>query len=407
MSKYESVKKNCNRLLSFSEEKRNLVLNEISKVIKESTSKIIHANNLDIKKAKELNLSNAILDRLLLNESRIQSLCNACSEIAAQKQVVGIFEGELKRENGLNVKLHRIPLGLLAMIFESRPNVVVDAMSLAIKSANGLVLKGGKEAKHSNAILFDIIQKVFIKYFQLDVFLLLEDRDEVKELLLEKNNIDLVIARGGSSLVDFVKKNATMPVMAHDKGLCHLYVHSDAKQDWVNKIVLDAKLSRPGVCNALETLLLHETYPHVSDVLNLLLENKVQIKGCIKTCKIIPHAILANEQDYSTEYLDKIINVKIVKSFEDAFEHIHLFGSHHTESILAQDETVINRFILEVDASCLVVNSSTRFNDGGELGLGAELGISTSKFHSYGPVGAEHLTTTRYVVFGSGQTRHK
>ena len=233
----------------------------------------------------------------------------------------------------------------------------------------------------------------------------IETREDVNELLKLNQYVDLMVPRGGSKLIEFVRKNATMPVVAHDKGLCHLYVHQDAEKAKVVPIILNAKTQRTGVCNALESLLLHEQYPENQLILNELVKAGVEIRGCDKTRAILASAKIASDEDYATEYLDKIISVKIVKDEKEAIAHIQKYSSHHTEAILAQDHKVIEGFLNKLDSSCIVVNASTRFNDGGELGLGAELGISTSKLHAYGPMGAKEMTTTRFVVLGSGQTR--
>jgi glutamate-5-semialdehyde dehydrogenase len=402
---YAELKSHCKKLLAFTEAERVSVLENIAQKILDRKVDILEANQKDVAKATEMGLSPILIDRLILSDSRIESLRKACLDIASQQQVVGIFEEEVTQANGLLVKTQRIPLGLLAMIFESRPNVVVDALALAIKSANGLILKGGKEAKFSNNILFSIVNDEFQKKFHLPVFLLLDDRNQVEELLLQKDHIDLVIARGGSALVEYVKKNAQMPVMAHDKGLCHLYVHKDAKREWVSDVVINAKISRPGVCNALETLLIHERYDNIAELLSKLLFEGVEIHGCLKSKALNDAIVLAKETDYETEYLDKKLSVKIVSHEDEAIEHIKKYSSLHTEAILTQDDQLAYKFINSLESSCIVVNSSTRFNDGGELGLGAELGISTSKFHAFGPVGAKQMTTKRFVVFGQGQIR--
>jgi glutamate-5-semialdehyde dehydrogenase len=263
---------------------------------------------------------------------------------------------------------------------------------LAIKSGNAIILKGGKEAQHSNRKLFEIIHEATSSVLPEGSISLIETREDVAEMLKLDNYIDLMVPRGGSTLIQYVKQHATMPVVAHDKGLCHLYVHEDCAVD-AAAIVVNAKVQRPGVCNALETLLLNEKYPHNDAILSALKNCGVEIK----------HP--ATEEDYSTEWLDKKISLKYVKNSNEAIEHIKKYSSHHTEAILAQDQTVIEEFLNQLDASCIAINASTRFNDGGELGLGAELGISTSKLHAYGPMGASEMTTTRFIVTGQGHIR--
>lgn len=405
MNIYQVLKNNSVKLLSFSEEMRCSVLKLISDELMQQKDEIIKANKIDLAQAKADNLSLSILDRLLLDDIRIEVMSKACLEIARQPAVLGMTGKTVKRINGLEIKMQRIPLGMLAMVFESRPNVIIDAMALAIKSGNGLILKGGKEAQHSNIFLFNLASCAFESITKLKVFHYLESREEFHHLLKQNTLIDLVIARGGSKLVNYVKAEATMPVMCHDKGLCHIYVHADADESYVEKIVLNAKVSRPGVCNAAESLIIHKNYPQIKILLENLLLNNIEIRGCPESCKINNKIKLATDDDYHTEFLALRMSLKIVHSLEDAVNHIQLHSSHHTEAILAKDQVVIEHFINALDSSCIVVNSSTRFNDGGELGLGAELGISTSKFHAYGPVGAEQMTTQRYVVLGSGQIR--
>ena len=294
---------------------------------------------------------------------------------------------------------------MMAMVFESRPNVIIDAMALCIKSANGLILKGGKEAFFSNQYLFHLASSAFFQKIPCSVFHYIDSREEFHHLLKQEQYVDLVIARGGSALVEYVKKEAAMPVMSHDKGLCHIYVHYDANQTWVNQIVLNAKISRPSVCNALESLLIHEDYQHKETLIKELLAAHVELRGCPKAVALDQAIHAACEKDYDTEYLDRILSIKIVKSDSEAIEHIQKHSSHHTEGIIASDSKVIDHFVKSIDASCIAVNSSTRFNDGGELALGAELGISTSKFHAYGPVGAKQMTTLRYVISSEGCVR--
>jgi glutamate-5-semialdehyde dehydrogenase len=291
------------------------------------------------------------------------------------------------------------------MIFESRPNVVVDGAALAIKSGNAIILKGGKEAHHSNKKLFEIISSAVERILPSGSVSLIETREDVSELLKLHDYIDLMVPRGGSALIQYVRQNATMPVIAHDKGLCHLYVHEDAEVSQVIPIVLNAKTQRPGVCNALETLLVHEKFPAIKEIMTALLDKGVEIRGCKKSHALEARVKLAQTSDYDTEYLDKIISLKITDTPKEAISHIQQHSSHHTEAILAKDPQVIELFLNSLDASALVVNASTRFNDGGELGLGAELGISTSKLHAYGPMGAKEMTTTRFLVIGNGQIR--
>ena len=375
------------KLQGLSEEMRLTALDAMSKALLTHKNEILQENQKDLEEAKKNNLSNALIDRLTLSGTSITSLSEMCAEVANQKQVVGMIVETHTREDGLVIQKQRIPLGVIGMIFESRPNVVVDGAALAIKSGNAIILKGGKEAHHSNRKLFEVISSAIHSVLPVGSVNLIETREDVAELLKMDKYIDLMVPRGGSALINHVKANATMPVVAHDKGLCHLYVHEDCAVD-ATKIVLNAKTQRPGVCNALETLILHENFKDNEKILKALTDAGVELKA-----------------EYDVEWLDKKISVKKVKNHQEAIEHIKKYSSHHTEAILAQDTKVIEDFMNSLDASCIAINASTRFNDGGELGLGAELGISTSKLHAYGPMGAAEMTTTRFIVTGNGHVR--
>lgn len=392
-------------LQSLPEEQRLMALEAIAVALIEHKDEILQENKKDLDDAIKNSLSTSMIDRLTLNEKSITGLANMCRDVADQPQVVGTIAEEYTRPNGLVIQKQRIPLGVIGMIFESRPNVVVDGAALAIKSGNAIILKGGKEAQHSNRKLFEIISEAIKRILPPGSVSLIETREDVTEMLKLHEYIDLMVPRGGSRLIQYVKRNATMPVVAHDKGLCHLYVHSDAEVNRVIPIVLNAKTQRPGVCNAVETLLLHEDFPKNKEVISALIDAGVEVRGCEKAQKLHQDVKAATTEDYFTEYLDKIISLKVVKDYSEAIAHIQEHSSHHTEAILAKDPSVIEAFLNSLDASALVINASTRFNDGGELGLGAELGISTSKLHAYGPMGAKEMTTTRFLVKGNGQIR--
>jgi glutamate-5-semialdehyde dehydrogenase len=380
------------KLHALPEEMRLTALESISKALLSHKDAILNENKKDIEEAKKNNLSSSMLDRLALDEKSILALSAMCSSVSNQKQVVGMIVESHTRPDGLLIQKQRIPLGVIGMIFESRPNVVVDGAALAIKSGNAIILKGGKEAQHSNRKLFEIIYQATASVLPEGSISLIETREDVAEILKLHQYIDLMVPRGGSDLIKYVKANATMPVVAHDKGLCHLYVHSDCEVD-ATAIVLNAKTQRPGVCNALETLILHEKYPKNDEILKALNTAGVELKNP------------ATEDEYATEWLDKKISIKMVKNHTEAIDHIKKYSSHHTEAILAKEQSVIEDFLNSLDASCIAINASTRFNDGGELGLGAELGISTSKLHAYGPMGASEMTTTRFIVTGNGHVR--
>ncbi len=392
-------------LQSLPEQIRIKALKAIAEHLIQNKKKIITENQIDLEAARESKLSTAMMDRLKLTDQSIEALAQMCLEVAGQAQVVGLITETHTRADGLVIERQRIPIGVIGMIFESRPNVVVDGAALAIKSGNAIILKGGKEAHKSNRILFDIMEKAIEGILPKGSLSLVETREDVAELLKLHQYIDLMVPRGGSQLVNFVRTHATMPVVAHDKGLCHIYVHFDADQKSVIPILLNAKTQRPSACNALESLLLHEQYPENKKILEALITSGVEIRGCVKARALVTEVKLATLEDYDTEYLDQILSVKIVSSIHEAITHIQKHTSHHTEAILAKDSKVIETFLNSLDASAMIVNASTRFNDGGELGLGAELGISTSKLHAYGPMGTKEMTTTRFLVKGDGHTR--
>ncbi|MEC9281386.1 MAG: glutamate-5-semialdehyde dehydrogenase [Bdellovibrionota bacterium] len=392
------------------EDQRTKALESIAKLLRERLPQIIKANLQDMQEAKKMQLNSAMTDRLLLDEKRILNMADGVESIAKQQQVVGNVYSETTNEKGLKIARQRVPLGVILMIFESRPNVVIDCAALAIKSGNAILLKGGKEAKHSNEFLGDIINeatKEILPEHSVQV-LKSDDRNTVNDLLSKKEFIDLVIPRGGKSLIEHVYENARMPVIAHFEGLCHMYIDSSAKEDMALELIVNAKTHRTGVCNAMESLLVHESL-----LLNLApkITKSLQEKGTeLRVDQSFKEASgydlkLATEEDWATEYLDNILSIKTVHDLDEAIAHIDRYGTNHTEAIVSETPDNVDKFFRIVDASCLMHNASTRFNDGGELGLGAELGISTTKIHAYGPMGAEEMTSSRFVVLGSGQVR--
>lgn len=401
----KKAKKSALELQGLDEKTRVEALHKIADAIEANIEKIQEANHRDLEEGKKTNLSSSIIDRLTLNKQSILGLAQMCRNVAAQEAVVGEIIDEYVRPNNLIIQKQRVPIGVIGMIFESRPNVVVDGAALAIKSGNAIILKGGKEAQFSNRILMKVVADAIRNILPEGSVSLIETRDEVAEILKLNQYIDLMVPRGGSALIKFVRENASMPVVAHDKGLCHIYVHKDAEVEKVIPIILNAKTQRPGVCNALESLLLNKSYPQNKEVIEALLNAGVEVRGDSEAMKLNSKVIEASPEDYDTEYLDKIVSLKIVNDFKDAIQHIQKHSSHHSEAILAHDPKVIQEFINGVDASAIIINASTRFNDGGELGLGAELGISTSKLHAYGPMGTKEMTTTRFLVKGNGQIR--
>ncbi len=376
-----------------------------------ASASLIAENAKDLAAGREKGLSDAMLDRLMLNDSRIRGMADALREVAALPDPVGSVDGMRLRPNGLQVGKMRIPLGVIGIIYEARPNVTADAAALCLKAGNAVVLRGGSEAIHSNlaiaAVLKGEMNRSGIPEEALSLIPFTE-REGVLEMLKQEELIDLIIPRGGESLIRFVVENSRIPVIKHYKGVCHIFVDASADHDMAEKIIANAKAQRPGVCNALETLLVHrETaatfIPRIAAALSGL---KVEIRGDETVCALAPMATPATEEDWGAEYLDLILAVRVVDDMDQAIEHINRYCSLHTEAIITSDYANAQRFIREVNSSTVLVNASTRFADGGQLGLGAEIGISTTKLHSFGPMGLEDLTTKKFIVYGNGQIRN-
>ena len=390
---------------------KNKTLLEFADALEENSCFIIEENIKDMKLARELDLSSAMQDRLYLNDSRIQDMANAIRQIASQTEPVGrVLDGWLTKDN-LNIQKVSIPIGVIAIIYESRPNVTSDTAALCFKSGNVCVLKGGKEAENSNRAIAKIIQDVLEKNnLPKEIVSLLPDssREGVAKLIVEDKYVDLIVPRGGEALIKFITQNSSIPVIKHDKGVCHTFIDKDANATKSINIVVNAKCQRPSACNSLETLLIHEEIasyilPGIQEELSV---HGTILKGCPKTLEYIKIAP-AKEEDFYIEYLENILNIKVVENLNEAIEHISKHGSGHSEAILSENYTAINKFLNEVDAACVYANASTRFTDGGEFGLGAEVGISTNKLHSRGPMGINDLTTFKYKIYGQGQIRTK
>ena len=390
---------------------KNKTLLEFADALEENSCFIIEENIKDMKLARELDLSSAMQDRLYLNDSRIQDMANAIRQIASQAEPVGrVLDGWLTKDN-LNIQKVSIPIGVIAIIYESRPNVTSDTAALCFKSGNVCVLKGGKEAENSNKAIAKIIQDVLEKNnLPKEIVSLLPDssREGVAKLIVEDKYVDLIVPRGGEALIKFITQNSSIPVIKHDKGVCHTFIDKDANATKSINIVINAKCQRPSACNSLETLLVHEEIasyilPGIQEELSA---HGTILKGCPKTLEYIKIAP-AKEEDFYIEYLENILNIKVVENLNEAIEHISKHGSGHSEAILSENYTAINKFLNEVDAACVYANASTRFTDGGEFGLGAEVGISTNKLHSRGPMGINDLTTFKYKIYGQGQVRTK
>ncbi|MBI5844357.1 MAG: glutamate-5-semialdehyde dehydrogenase [Deltaproteobacteria bacterium] len=389
---------------------KNAVLGSIAKKLKAQADKIKAENAKDVAEARERGLSSAMIDRLTVTDKVIAGMIQGLSEVAALADPIGSLTETVVRPNGLEVARMRIPLGVVCMIYESRPNVTVDSAGLCLKAGNAVILRGGSEAIRSNRILGDIIREALSENGLPEncvQVVPVTDREAVKILLACEEEIDLVIPRGGEGLIRFVCEHSRIPVLKHYKGVCHVYVDSGCDLAMAEKIVMNAKVQRPGVCNALETLLVHkdEAEQFLALAGKSLKGAGVEIRGCPKTCAVLPWAKAAAETDYGFEFLDLILAVKVVANMDEALDHIARYGSQHSEAIVTTSLERAKRFVREADASMVAVNASTRFNDGGQLGLGAEIGISTSKLHAFGPMGVDELTAKKFVVMGSGQVR--
>lgn len=397
-------------LMALPTKTKNAVLIRVAELLSRNREQLQDANAKDLADGRQKGLSPAMLDRLCLSDTVIDAMIGGLEELCGLPDPIGKIEDFTKRPNGLQVGRMRVPLGVIAMIYESRPNVTVDAAALCIKTGNAVILRGGSEAIHSNLALATLLQQALSEY-HLDKnavqVIPVTDRQAISQLLTLEGDIDLVIPRGGESLIRFVAENSRIPVLKHYKGVCHLFVDKDADLAKAVPLVVNSKAHRPGVCNALEGLLVH------SDVAATFLPQAVQalsacgveLRGCPQSMALASGIQPAQKEDWGTEFLDLILCVKVVQSFAEAKQYIETHGSHHTESIVTENYSTAQRFIAEIDASAVMVNASTRFNDGGQLGLGAEIGISTTKLHAYGPMGLEELTTRKFVVFGQGQIR--
>ena len=397
-------------LARMSSDVKNRALLEMAEELVRQSGVLIKENAKDLEYAGKIDVPAAMIDRLALKESTIEGIAKGLREVAALPDPVGKVTSMWRRPNGLLVGRMRIPLGVIGIIYEARPNVTVDAAALCLKSGNAVILRGGSEAIHSNIAIADILQSVLrreaIPEDAIQVIPITE-REAVHEMLQHEEYIDLIIPRGGEDLIRAVVNESKIPVIKHYKGVCHIFVDAGADFDMAATICMNAKTQRPGVCNAMETLLVHQDIaarflPEVA----LRLQNAgVVLKGCERTRQILTDSEKAEEDDWYREYLDLILSVRVVDDIHEAIAHIEKYGSLHTESIITNDYQNAQRFLHEVNSSTVLVNASTRFSDGFELGLGAEIGISTTKLHAFGPMGLEELTTTKFIIYGNGQVR--
>ena len=410
MQEFLKKAKSCRQQLATLDGKtKNRILNQMANALEENSRTVVQENAKDMALGKENRLDSALLDRLLLDDSRVSAIAQSLREIAGLKEPVGrVLEGWVNDDN-LRIEKVSVPIGVVGVIYESRPNVTSDVAGLCFKSGNVAILKGGKEAEHSNVIIAKILQKVLeINDLPKEMISLLPDssREGVAQLIKEDQYVDLIVPRGGAGLIKYISQNSSVPVVKHDKGLCHTYIHRDASHEKAVNIAVNAKCQRPGVCNAMETLLidraiakaiLPKLYKHFVDA-------GTKLRGCPKTKQFI-FIDSATDVHFNTEYLANELNIKVVESVDEALAHIAKYGSGHSEAIITENYSASEKFLDAVDAACVYVNASTRFTDGGAFGFGAEVGISTNKLHARGPMGINELTTYKFKIYGNGQIR--
>ena len=410
MKEFLAKAKSCTQQLATLDGKtKNRILHKMANALEDNSKTIITENAKDMEAGKENNLDTALLDRLLLDSARVSAIAQSLREIAGLKEPVGrVLEGWVTEDN-LRIEKVSVPIGVVGVIYESRPNVTSDVAGLCFKSGNVAILKGGKEAEHSNAIIAKILQRVLeIHDLPKEMISLLPDstREGVAQLIKEDEYVDLIVPRGGEGLIRYISQNSSVHVVKHDKGLCHTYIHRDASHEKAIRIAINAKCQRPGVCNAMETLLIDKAI--AKDVLPKLYKYFVdagtKLRGCVKTKQFI-FIENATDEHYNTEYLSNELNIKVVESVDEALAHIARFGSGHSEAIITENYSASEKFLGAVDAACVYVNASTRFTDGGAFGFGAEVGISTNKLHARGPMGINELTTYKFKIYGNGQVR--
>jgi len=388
---------------------KSQILMDMADALDFNIDKIIEANSLDMSYAVEHGISDALKDRLMLDESRVSAMAESLRAISSLREPVGRVLDGWYNDSNLKIEKVSVPIGVVGVIYESRPNVTADVAALCFKSGNVAILKGGKEAENSNKIIAHILQDVLKKHhIPIEAIALLPDssREGVANLIKQDRYVDLIVPRGGEALIRFVSTNATVPVVKHDKGLCHTYIDANADIDKALAVSINAKCRRTGICGAMETLLIDEAI--AKEILPLLKEQfdsrDTELRGCSKTRAIIS-ANEATDEDYDTEYLDNILSIKVVSGAGEAIEHIARYGSGHSDAIITENYTTAEKFLNAIDSACVYLNASTQFTDGGEFGFGAEVGISTNKLHARGPMGINELTTYKYKIYGDGQTR--
>lgn len=410
LNKAKAAKEGARAIAKASSREKNIALLKMADALKKRSAELIKENKKDIATAEKKGLSKAMIDRLTLNEKRINEMAQGLIEVAALPDPVGEVINMRQRPNGMTVGKMRVPIGLIGIIYESRPNVTADATSLCLKAGNAVMLRGSSEAINSNKAIVKILRdsaKAAGLHEDAITFIDIPEREAVMEMLKLEGTVDLIIPRGGESLIRAVTENSRIPVLKHYKGICHVFVDRDADLKMAEDICFNAKVQRPGTCNAMETMLVDKKIART--FLPVMAERfkkaGVTLKGCPQTRKVLPSIEKAQEKDFYNEYLDLILNIRVVKDIDEAMEHIAIYSSAHSDSIVTKDYSRGMRFLREVDSSAVFINASTRLNDGYQFGLGAEIGISTDKIHARGPMGLEELTCTKFIVFGNGQIR--
>ncbi|MBC8228028.1 glutamate-5-semialdehyde dehydrogenase [bacterium] len=408
--KAKAAKVAARKLANVSSDVKSSALLMMADNILKSSDKLKEENQKDIKAAQEKELASALIDRLTLTDKRINEMADGLRQIAALPDPVGEVTKMWRRPNGLLIGKVRVPLGVVGIIYESRPNVTADAAGLCLKSGNAVVLRGGSEAIHSNIAIANILLEAAANAGLPDgciQYIDVTNRQAVIEMLKLDEYIDVIVPRGGKELIRFVMEKSTIPVVKHEDGICHTYVDSDADLEMAENVCFNAKVQRPGTCNAMETLLVHESVAEkfLPLMCRKFAEAGVELRGCEKTREICPDVKPANEEDWRTEYLELILSIRVVSSLDEAIDHIMNYGSHHSDAIITNNYQKSQRFLQEVDSAAVYVNTSTRFTDGYQFGLGAEIGISTQKLHARGPMALEELTSYKFIVYGNGQLR--
>ncbi|HEY8424185.1 MAG TPA: glutamate-5-semialdehyde dehydrogenase [Clostridia bacterium] len=402
-----AVKAASMELANYTTEQKNKILECVAQELIKNSQKILDTNKLDLEAAS--NKPSHYLDRLRLTQDRIMSMAQGVKDVINLPDPIGEVLDEYENSNKLKIVKVRVPLGVIGIIYEARPNVTVDVAALCIKSGNAVILRGSRDAVSSNTALVEVMKDAIKRAgFNPDIVGYVDcDHEQAVELMKANEYIDVLVPRGSDKLIKTVVQNSTIPVIETGTGNCHVYIHSSADLDMAVNVTVNAKVSRPSVCNAAESLLIDEQIykEYLPKICQALAEHNVKIKGCPKTCAVFPAAESASEDDYYAEFLDYIISVKVVKDYNEAIDHINRYGTKHSEAIITQDEEVAKEFTKRVDAAAVYVNASTRFTDGGVFGFGAELGISTQKLHARGPMGLKELTSYKYVIYGNGQVR--